>query len=115
MTPERERAPVGEPGLSNKSAIQTDDTEFIRPPRHTLPFGSTQREKVVWLQLSSDAVCSTTFLEEYIPRAAAVVHKLRQDGYVPFTRRCNRGHRHQNPQIEYVLEALPYDPKSGAA
>ena len=29
----------------------------------TLPFGTTQQERVVWLLLSADAVCSTTLLE----------------------------------------------------
>lgn len=81
----------------------------------TLPFGTTQRDKVVYLLLSAEAVCATTFLEEFIPRAAAVIHRLRKMGYIIVSRPCRRGHAHASPQIEYVLEALPYDPMGGTA
>ena len=81
------------------------------PVNTTLPPGDTQRERIVWLLLSADAVCSTTFLEEYIPRAAAVIHKLRKAGYTITTHSCRQRHGHSSPQIEYVLEALPKDPR----
>ena len=75
----------------------------------TLPIGTTQREKVVGLLLSADAVCSTPLLGEFIPRAAAVIFRLRRNGYVIRSRPCTQNHDHASPQIEYVLEALPHD------
>ncbi len=77
----------------------------------TLPLGITQREKVVWLLRSADAVCSTTLLGEFIPRAAAVIYRLRRSGHVIRSRPCTQNHGHASPQIEYVLEALPSDPR----
>jgi hypothetical protein len=71
----------------------------------------TQREKVVRLLLSADACSSKRFLNERIPRAAAVIFRLRGDGYTIVSRPCTRGHDHSSPQIKYVLEALPFDPK----
>ena len=119
MSPGQERAPTGTPqGLSNISADKTDDArEFTSRPgqERSLPLGTTQREKVVWLLLSSEAVCSTTFLEEYIPRSAAVIHKLRRAGYLIVSQPCGQKHDHTSPQIEYCLLGLPTDPKSDAA
>ena len=83
------------------------------PVNATLPLGNTQREKVVGLLLSADAICSTTLLGEFIPRAAAVIFRLRRSGYVIRSRPCTQSHDHASPQIEYVLEALPNDPKGG--
>ncbi len=57
--------------------------------------------------LEHEAVCSTDFLADYIPRAAAVIHQLRRSGYGIVTRPCSRGHAHATRQIEYVLEWLP--------
>jgi hypothetical protein len=85
------------------------------PVNTTLPLGTTQREKVIWLLLSADAVCSTTFLGEYIPRAAAVIHRLRKSGYVIVSRPCSRTHGHASPQIEYRLVDQPTDLRGGAA
>ena len=73
------------------------------PVNATLPLG---------LLLSAD-VCSTTPLGEFIPRAAAVIFRLRRSGYVIRSRPCTQNHDHASPQIEYVLEALPNDPRGG--
>ncbi len=40
------------------------------PVNTTLPLGTTQRQKVIWLLPFGDAVCSTTFLAEFTPRAS---------------------------------------------
>lgn len=64
----------------------------------------TQRERVLTM-LRQGPVCSTTLLEAYIPRGAAVIHKLRREGKAIATRPCTRmSHSHESPQIEYVLE-----------
>ena len=68
------------------------------PVNATLPLG---------LLLSTDAVCSTTLLGEFIPRAAAVIHRLRRSGYVIGSRPCSQNHDHASPQIEYHLEPMP--------
>lgn len=62
--------------------------------------------------LDADAVCATTFLSCFMPRAAAVVYRLRRQGYAISSRPCSRSyHDHATPQIEYVLEGLPYAPE----
>lgn len=106
---QQEGLPLGRP-----SAKVADDTTPPDPtsPRQKSP---TQRDKVLSWLLSEEAVCSTTLLGRYVPRGAAIVHLLRSQGFVIVSRPCSRRHEHANPQIEYVLEALPFDPSDGAA
>lgn len=74
----------------------------------------TQRERVLTM-LRQGPVCSTTLLEAYIPRAAAVIHKLRREGKAIATRPCTRpGHSHESPQIEYVLNHEDAGPRPGS-
>lgn len=61
----------------------------------------TQLARVLEM-LRAGPVCSTAFLGDYIPRAAARVWDLRQEGREITTRRC-RQHEHDTKQIEYVL------------
>jgi hypothetical protein len=90
---------------TRRSGEATGLTDSATTP--TKPKSSGQAGQVLAMLLEAPAVCSTTFLERYIPRAAAVIHKLRKQGYVIVTQECTRGHRHHNRQVEYVLEALP--------
>ena len=115
MSPPHEGAGPSQQGPAPKAASTATNTPKSRRPPGPIPFGTTQQEKVVWMLLSTDGVCSTTFLEEYIPRAAAVIHRLRRDGYIILSRPCTRGHEHASRQIEYVLQVLPYESKGGAA
>jgi hypothetical protein len=72
----------------------------------------TQRTRVIQMLDEAEAVCSTEFLAEYIPRAGARIWDLRQEGFVIQTRRCERpGHAHRTRQIEYVLLAAPGRPQ----
>jgi hypothetical protein len=87
------------------SGVEPTAAKHSRPPR------DTQAGQILAMLLAAPAVCSTSFLAEYIPRAAAVIHKLRKQGYVISTRSCTRGHGHTHRQIEYRLEALPFNPK----
>ena len=65
-----------------------------------------QQDRVLAL-LRLGPLCSTSLLELYIPRGAAVVYRLRQAGYPIWTRPCSRpGHEHTSPQIEYVFGTL---------
>jgi hypothetical protein len=84
--------------------------QSTRPPRT-----ERQRDKVFRWLMAEEAVCATTFLARYVPRAAAHVHALRKLGFVIVSRPCSRGHYHETRQIEYVLEALPFDGSDGAA
>lgn len=68
------------------------------PPTYTR---ETQRDKVLRM-LKAGPVCSTQFLERYIPRAAARIWELRAEGYWVETRKC-RQHKHDTPQVEYEL------------
>ena len=109
----RETGPSQQGPAPEAASTATNTPEFTRR-LGPIPFGTTQREKVVWLLLSADAVCSTAFVEEYIRRAAAVIHRLRRDGYIILSRPCTRGHDHASRQIEYVLQMLPHESKGGA-
>jgi hypothetical protein len=91
-----------ESGPTTEAASQVSATTPTRRPH-----SSGQAGQVLAMLLEAPAVCSTTFLDRFIPRAAAVIHKLRKQGYVIVTQECTRGHRHHNRQVEYVLEALP--------
>lgn len=63
----------------------------------------TQRERVLRM-LEEGPVCSTSMLEAYIPRGAAVIWDLRQEGKTITTQPCSRPHHsHDTPQIEYEL------------
>lgn len=65
----------------------------------------TQRAKVLrLLNTQPDGVCSTTFLASYIPRAAARINELRNDGYEIVTEPCRyRWHDHDTRQVQYRL------------
>jgi len=63
----------------------------------------TQREQIL-TALKSGPVCGTTLLALRMPRYAARVAELRNDGYPIRTRRCqNKYHQHTTTQYEYVL------------
>ena len=62
----------------------------------------TQRDRILE-RLRAGPICATTFLDMHIPRYAARVLELRQDGYTIDTRRCLQHDWHKSPQIEYVL------------
>jgi hypothetical protein len=72
----------------------------------------SQRERIL-AELQTRAalnrgICSTEMLAAYIPRAAAVVHGLRDEGYDIITEDCQvhafQNHtRHENKQIQYRL------------
>lgn len=70
----------------------------------------TQHNRVLQMLDEAEAVCSTAFLAEYIPRAGARIWDLRQEGYVIETRRC-RQHKHRTRQIEYRLLSRPGQPR----
>lgn len=70
----------------------------------------TQHNRVLQMLDEAEAVCSTTFLAEFIPRAGARIWDLRQEGYAIETRRC-RQHKHRTRQIEYRLLARPGQPR----
>ncbi len=70
----------------------------------------TQHDRVLHLLDAAEAVCSTTFLALFIPRAGARIWDLRQEGYVIETRRC-RQHKHRTRQIEYRLLSRPGQPR----
>ncbi len=100
MTHQFERpAPlVGGTGLTNGASTHQTPTQVTAP---------TQRDRVLAMLASDEAVCATTLFRAFIPRAAAVVHRLRREGYVIWSRSCSQDHAHAHPQIEYVLVALP--------
>lgn len=76
----------------NHSQVTTNK----RPP--------TQRERIDALLRAEEAVCSTTLIASGMPRAAAVIHRMRRDGVVITSRPCSRPwHSHGTPQIEYTL------------
>lgn len=88
---------------------KTDTQGTSRRPRQKRP---TKRELVLSWLMQEEAVCSTTCLERYVARAAAHVHTLRKQGFVIVTRPCSRpNHRHESYQIEYALQALPWEPR----
>lgn len=63
----------------------------------------TQTAEILY-RLELGPVCGTDLLRMYIPRYAARIYDLRNQGHNINTRRCkNPEHRHQTPQIEYVL------------
>ena len=63
----------------------------------------TQTQEIIY-RLEMGPVCSTDLLRMFIPRAAARVHDLRNQGRTITTRPCTRDHHHKTKQIEYVLE-----------
>lgn len=105
------------PGLFDEHPTHTrsNSSKDTSPPRRDRPSRpQTQRERVVAMLRDAEAVCATTFFDSYIVRAAAVVHKLRKAGYSIATRPCTRPwHAHSTRQVEYVLEAMPFDPTAG--
>lgn len=95
------------PGLFSEGPGSAGKSQRSGRDRQKRP---TQLEKVVRLLLSADA-CSSERFHERTPRATAVIFRRRGDGYTIVSRPCTRGPDHSSPQIEYVLEALPFDPK----
>lgn len=70
----------------------------------------TQRvriEDALMKALSTQAgVCSTWFLRERMPRAAGVIHTLRQEGWDIVTERCpDPAHQHKTVQQQYRLRS----------
>ena len=97
MSQERDRPPDIGTGLQ-AIANGTNEQHGNRQVR--------QQDRVLAL-LNRGPVCSTTLLAEFIPRGAAVVYRLRRQGYPIWTRPCSRpGHEHNSPQVEYVLGTL---------
>lgn len=93
MNPETER-PGSTPDLPNRT----------NRPGHV-----SQDARILHLLEEYGAVCATTLFELRMPRAAAVVHRLRKRGYVIVSEPCtDRDHRHQHPQIQYRFEAQPW-------
>lgn len=67
----------------------------------------TQKQKVKTMILHGprDAVCGTTLLGAHIPRYAARIYELRQDGWPIQKRQCtDPGHAHASTQFEYFVE-----------
>ena len=63
----------------------------------------TQKQEVLAM-LKSGPVCSTDLLKAFIPRGAARINDLRNEGWMIETRRCQHpGHKHQTRQVEYVM------------
>lgn len=94
MDPTTRDRPLAKAGLES-IAIPTSGAHANRHVR--------QQDRVLAL-LHRGPVCSTTLLGEFIPRGAALVHRLRRAGHPIITRPCSRpGHRHDTPQVEYVL------------
>lgn len=69
----------------------------------------TQRDQVRKI-LEAGPACGTVFLNAYIPRAAARIHELRQQGLEIHSERCKL-HQHKNAQTLYTL-AGHYGPTS---
>ena len=64
----------------------------------------TQKERVLDRLQSWHAVCSTTLLEMHIPRGAARICELREQGYDIVTERCdNPMHSHRTGQVQYRI------------
>lgn len=74
----------------------------------------TQLVEVLTLLKEREAVCGTELLGRYIPRYAAVIHKLRGQGFTIETRPCTRNHTHDSPQVEYHLTAVPNPIEDGS-
>ncbi len=69
----------------------------------------TQRDRVLAL-LRQRPICGIEFLQLAMPRYAARIHELRQDGYRIDTQTCNNPHHwHKSRQIEYVLIPATHD------
>ena len=67
---------------------------------------NTQKTRILaWL--TQWPICSTTLLEQRIPRGAARISELRNDGWIIETRPCTQDHLHNSRQIEYVLLNSP--------
>lgn len=61
-------------------------------------------KQLILRQLERGPVCATTLLEDHMPRYAARILDLRQEGNRIVTERCNRmGHEHQTRQVQYRL------------
>lgn len=110
MSPGNERAPATTTGTPSQIGFHTERPQNITGPARKL----TQRDRILAMLLEADAVCSTTFLDQRMPRAASSIYRLRKEGFVVVSRPCMRGHDHENPQIEYSLIALPTDPTNAA-
>lgn len=61
----------------------------------------TQKERIMLL-LRTGPVCGTDLLKYHMPRYAARINELRNDGHTIARRRCER-HQHSSTQYEYVL------------
>jgi hypothetical protein len=62
-----------------------------------------QRERVLGM-LQAGPVCGTDLLREFIPRYAARILELRQQGWMISSRPCkNQWHDHRTPQTVYEL------------
>ena len=61
----------------------------------------TQKQWVL-SRLQAGPTCGTTFLEDYVPRYAARILELRQEGYKITSEPC-RLHDHRSRQIVYRL------------
>ena len=66
---------------------------------------NSQKARILaWL--TQRHLCSTTLLEQRIPRGAARILELRSDGWDIETRECTQ-HEHRTRQVEYVLHNSP--------
>ena len=66
---------------------------------------ASQKSRIL-AALTYGPLCSTTILGMYIPRGAARIADLRNDGWDIETRSCSQ-HSHDTRQIEYVLHGSP--------
>lgn len=61
----------------------------------------TQKQRILDA-LRLEPRCGTTFLEMYMPRYAARIHELRNEGHQIISRPCKL-HRHETQQTVYEL------------
>ena len=66
---------------------------------------NSQKARILaWLTQRN--LCAVTLLEQRIPRGAARINELRNDGWLIETRECGQ-HSHRTRQVEYVLRNSP--------
>ena len=68
--------------------------------------GKTPQKYRILSWLTHQPVCSTTMLEQRIPRGAARISDLKKEGWEITKRECTQ-HEHRTYQIEYVLGNSP--------
>lgn len=69
---------------------------------------SQKQQVYARLKQATNGVCATVFLDRHIPRVAARICELRNDGHRIVTEPCtDRHHGHRTRQVQYRLEDTP--------